>query len=304
MNNVGSFILILVCVAIGYVLEPVFFGGDRKEAPVSEKSPASVTDDSSSEEADEFADGDDSEDVQVAVTSNKVDLTQFTQADFPEKVTLKIAHVFSDTTSGLSMHLKEGVKVKPLRFEDGLLVIQPVGYPVEGKIEVENTDFLALAEPRKQTRLSGASVEVVTSDEGMGQGGAEEVAPKESVIDEKVEEIPEVVVETPIVEEDTVKAEEPAGDVTEGVATSDTGAVVKMMKASVAAGKVTEFDAKQVVAWKAGKPLTLNGKKYQTGVVTFKAETILGMQEHDALALISNGSVVKWLWVKTKLEMR
>ena len=77
-----------------------------------------------------------------------------------------------------------------------------------------------------------------------------------------------------------------------------------LMKASVAAGKVTEFDAKQVVSWKAGEPLELDGQTYQTGLVSFKAETILGMQEHDAVALIENGAVTKWMWAKTKLEMR
>ena len=81
-------------------------------------------------------------------------------------------------------------------------------------------------------------------------------------------------------------------------------AIIALMKASVKSGKVTEFQASQVTAWKAGSQIEFGEVSYQTGIVTFKAETILGVQEHDALALIKNGAVDKWLWAKSKLEMR
>ena len=47
-----------------------------------------------------------------------------------------------------------------------------------------------------------------------------------------------------------------------------------------------------------------DGATYQTGRVTFEAETILGKQEYKAIALIKNGEVAKWIWAKTQLEMR
>lgn len=50
--------------------------------------------------------------------------------------------------------------------------------------------------------------------------------------------------------------------------------------------------------------MEFDGDTYQTGRVSFKAETILGTQEHEAIALIEDGRVYKWMWARTKLEMR
>ena len=50
--------------------------------------------------------------------------------------------------------------------------------------------------------------------------------------------------------------------------------------------------------------MEFDGVNYQTGMVTFEAETILGKQQQKAIALIENGKVEKWYWAKTKLEMR
>jgi hypothetical protein len=84
----------------------------------------------------------------------------------------------------------------------------------------------------------------------------------------------------------------------------DEAAIVSLLKKDVEAGKVTEFKANQVTEWQAGEAMEFDGQNYQTGLVTFKAETILGVQEHQAIALIEDGKVYKWMWAKTKLEMR
>ncbi len=84
----------------------------------------------------------------------------------------------------------------------------------------------------------------------------------------------------------------------------DEVAIVSCMQASVAEGKVSEFKADQVTEWVAGEDMEFDGANYQTGMVTFEAETILGKQQQKAIALIENGEVVKWCWAKTKLEMR
>ena len=84
----------------------------------------------------------------------------------------------------------------------------------------------------------------------------------------------------------------------------DEVAIVSCMQASVAEGMVSEFKADQVTEWVAGEDMEFDGANYQTGMVTFEAETILGKQQQKAIALIENGEVVKWCWAKTKLEMR
>lgn len=288
MTNIGSLVLILVCVGIGYILEPIFFSG--AESPSTKPAPVEEVED------DETADSDDSEvvpapDSDAEDVEVQIDLSKVTEADFPAKVTLKKPCTLSDEDSGVTMQLKAGVKVKPIRLEGDQLVFQPVGLPIEGKIEISNTDFKELAAPLMLQRVQ----------EEMDSGDSD------STMDSEPEPDPIPVPELDPMPDPEVEPE-PAED-PEPAPKSDTpkvggGDAVSLMKASVAADDVTEFEVAQVVSWKAGKPIKFDGKVYQTGLVTFKAETILGMQEHDAIALISKGAVVKWMWAKTKLEMR
>ena len=84
----------------------------------------------------------------------------------------------------------------------------------------------------------------------------------------------------------------------------DEAAIIAVMKLNVKNKGVTQFNASQVISWSAGTDLKYNGDTYQTGRVLFKVHTILGEQKQEALALIEKGHVYKWIWAKTKLEMR
>ena len=179
------------------------------------------------------------------------------------------------------MSLKKGSKVKPLRLDGKQLEVQPVGFPVKGSIHVDQTDFKKHAVPAMVKRLTAAAANTVAKNDPVPAPTPEPA----------VEPTPEPVPEP-------APAPEPVA------AKLDEAGIVAAMKASVTAGKVTEFKAAQVTAWKAGNQLEFDGESYQTGIATFKAETILGVQEHDALALIKDGKIAKWMWAKTKLEMR
>ncbi len=269
MTNLGTIILLIVCTLMGYVLEPMFFSGTdmTKKKPVEK-----VVDDKG--------------DPPVAVVpapapvSEKpepapviqVDLSKITPEDFPTKVDLKVNYTIADANSGVTMQLKKGTKVKPVRLEGTELVIQPVGLPIESKINVDKTNFKELAVPRMLERLQNA------------------VAKKDAEPVPSVTPTPEPVVVTPPVPTPVAKLDE--------------AAIVTLLKADVGTGKVTEFKANQVTKWKAGEEIEFDGDTYQTGRVTFKAETILGVQEHEAIALIEDGKIYKWMWAKTKLEMR
>lgn len=294
MTNISSLVLILICVGVGYIFEPIFFSGSRN-SPVKPL-PAAVVEDG------EVAEPDAEPISNPEATHNALQetLSLITQADFPEKVTINVDYTLKDEQSGVTMQLKAGTKVKPLRLEGNLLVFQPVGLPIEGKTEVTNTDFKTLAMPMMLDRIrNSAATEVAVEPEPI-------VMP-EPVIEPEPIVIPEPVIE-PVIEpivmpEPVIEAEvTPTPPVVAN--TMDSASIVALLKASVTAGQVTEFEATQVVSWNGGEPLVLNGQTYQTGLVTFKAETILGMQEHDAIALIENGAVTKWMWAKTKLEMR
>jgi hypothetical protein len=271
MTNIGTVLLLIVCVGIGYVLEPIFFT-DRDEVltkpvekPTSDVDPGVTT---------PPAEAPVPRDQEPPAPIIEVDLSKITPDDFPAKVELKVPHTISDANSGVTMKLEKGIKVKPVRLDGGQLVIQLVGLPIESLIDVDSTNFKELAVPRMIERLQNA----VANKEP-------EPAPPATPVDSAFEP-PVVTPPTPA----AVKLDE--------------AAIIALLKADVKAGKVTEFKASQVTGWEAGDELEFDGDTYQTGHVTFKAETILGVQEHEAIALIEDGKVYKWMWAKTKLEMR
>lgn len=271
MTNVGSIILILISVGIGYVIEPVFFSGSNHAKHEQAKD---ATEDPS-------VDVEKPTVTEVTEPEIEVDLSKITNADFPEKVTLKVPYTIKDAASGITMTLKKGSKVKPLRLDGHRLAIQPIGFPVKGMINVDHTDFKKLALPLMLKRLQNP---VVKKDP------------------EPVPPTPEPTpAPAPTPAPEPAPTPEPAPVVEKKL---DEAAIVALMKASVTAGKVTEFKAAQVTHWKAGDEMDFDGETYQTGRVTFKAETILGVQKHDAIALIEDGKIYKWMWAKTKLEMR
>ena len=274
MTNIGTIILLIVCVGMGYVLEPMFFTAtnNTKNPPVDE----GLVDSSGNSVA-----------ANPAEPVIQLDLSKITPEDFPAKVELKVPYTISDANSGVTMQLKKGTKVKPVRVEGTDLIIQPVGLPIESKIAIDKTNFKALALPRMIERLQNA------------------VANNDPVPTPPITPVPPVTPPTPgpAVDPPTPPTP-PAPAPTPTVAKLDEAAIVALLKADVQAGKVTEFKANQVTAWKAGEEMDFDGDTYQTGHVTFKAETILGVQEHEAIALIEDGKVHKWMWAKTKLEMR
>jgi hypothetical protein len=114
---------------------------------------------------------------------------------------------------------------------------------------------------------------------------AEEPVPEEPKVEEgKVEETNVEEVETPIL--------------------TDAEEIVTLMKASFSSGTVKEFASGKPKAWKATDPETIDGIVYQTGLVSYEADTILGRQTTLAKALIRNGAVVKWVSAKTGMELK
>lgn len=294
MTSVGSIILVIACIGIGYVLEPVFFSGMGKRSNTSPGSGSGETNDEGgltgnilvpsviSKPAGKVSGG--AGGASDAGLSGQ--LSQIILADYPEWVELKVRHSVVIEASNSTLPLKYGTKVKPLRLEGNMLVFCPLVLPVESKIEVSKTNFVELAMPRMMARLK----------KGAAQENLEPSLPAPPV---DADPQPEPVLESgsePVLE--PVPESDPVGG------KLDEAAIVSLMKEDVAAGKVTEFKMSQVTAWKAGSDMEFDGGTYQTGRVTFKAETILGVQEHEAVALIEGGKVYKWMWAKTKLEMR
>ncbi len=285
MTNFGTILLLLVCVGIGYVVEPVIFSGiseflEKKEDTGTAAAGASVAVKPQPPALD-GASG------HPPAPSIKVDLTKVAPEDFPEKVVIKVPLTISDAASGVTMELPKGTKVKPIRIQGSDLVIQPVGFPVESTVNVDQTNFKELAVPKMLERLRNTPAEPTpTPPAPPAVSPAPEVTPEPA---------------PPATSPDPEPEPDPA---TPSTVRLDGAAIVALLKKDVQAGNVSEFKVSQVISWKAGDDMEFDGDTYQTGHVTFKAETVLGVQEHEAIALIEQGKVYKWIWAKTKLDMR
>jgi hypothetical protein len=80
--------------------------------------------------------------------------------------------------------------------------------------------------------------------------------------------------------------------------------VVVIMQESIRDKQIKEFNFGQVLTWTAGPNETVEGQAFQTGLVSYKAETIFGVKTIQAKALIQNGKVVRWIWPKSGMEIK
>jgi hypothetical protein len=80
--------------------------------------------------------------------------------------------------------------------------------------------------------------------------------------------------------------------------------IVKLMQENIRSGHIKEFTYDQVTAWTAAKEEEVDNQKYQAGLAAYKAETIFGVKNIQAKALIQNGKVVKWIWPTSGLEIQ
>ena len=80
---------------------------------------------------------------------------------------------------------------------------------------------------------------------------------------------------------------------------------VAVMQSSIKGGDIKEFSFDQVIDWQAGEePETIDGVAYQTGIASYKSETVFGLKTIQAKALINGGKVVRWLWPKSGMEIK
>ena len=80
---------------------------------------------------------------------------------------------------------------------------------------------------------------------------------------------------------------------------------IAIMQASIQAAEIKEFTFDQVLEWLPGEGSeTIDGQNYQTGIASYKAETVFGVKTIQAKALIQGGKVVRWLWAKSGMEIK
>jgi hypothetical protein len=243
MTNLGTFILVTVCVGMGYIIEPIMFelrNRDRNKSESVEQEPKAKKK------------KDKPKPKPKQRPSVDIDLSLVKPVDFPDQVSLY--QTYEIDQDGLTLSLKEGVQVTPVRLDGSELIFKSKGMTLEHVIDVDQTDFKQLVLPVMNARIQ-----------------------REAEL-KRIEDAKPVVL--------------------------DDAAILSCVQASVESGAVNEFKTEQVTEWLAGEDMDFDGATYQTGLITFEAETILGKQSQKAIALIEDGEVVKWIWAKTSLEMR
>lgn len=234
-----------------------------------------------------------------------IDLASLAPSQLPEKILLNTSVKVADSASGVVMTIDAGNHVKPVRIEGEDIIISPGQGPFVGKVAISDTDLLqqfavkppspVVPEPEPQVAVTPPA-EPVSPATGDSQEPAAEPTPPS----EPAPAVPEVA---PMPE--TIPAPEttPPPEPTPAPAEAGSG-LVKAMQDSVKSAQIKEFTFDQVLKWEAGADETVDGETYQTGLASYKAETIFGVKTIQAKALLKSGKVQRWIWPKSGMEIK
>lgn len=232
-----------------------------------------------------------------------IDLASLAPSQLPEKILLKTDAKVADASSGIVMSIEAGNRVKPVRIEGESVIISPGQGPFVGKIAISDTDLLAQLATNPpspvvaaETAVAPAMPEPAALVTGDSQEPAADATPAPA---------PEV---TPAPETAPMPEATPAPTPAPEAPTAPTAAgstdVVKVMQESIKGAQIKEFTFEQVLNWEAGADEAVDGETYQTGLASYKAETIFGVKTIQAKALLKGGKVQRWIWPKSGMEIK
>ena len=206
-----------------------------------------------------------------------IDLAKIPSDRLPAKVMLKAEAELADSASDLKVKVSAGSQINLIRLEGENVIISPGAGSFEGKIPIDQTDLMEQLAAMPDTPPPAEPTP--------------EPAPEPA----------------PASEPEPTPAPEPEPEPTPApeAATAGSGDPVAIMKASIQAGEIKEFSFDQVLEWQPGEGTeTIDGQGYQTGIASYKAETVFGVKTIQAKALIQGGKVVRWLWPKSGMEIK
>jgi len=212
------------------------------------------------------------------------DYSQLQPNQLPEKIVLKTQAVATAPGETDAVPLPAGTKVKPLRIEGSDIHFSVLG-TAQGKTAVVNTNL----------------VEQLMANPPPAPAPTVEETPPPVVVQNEPPPIPEVV---PMPEKAPEVTPEPAPEPVASAGSLSAEEIVKVMQESIRSGQIKEFTFDQVIGWKATEEEEADGQKYQTGLAAYKAETIFGVKNIQAKAMIQNGKVVRWIWPTSGLEIQ
>jgi hypothetical protein len=229
----------------------------------------------------------------------EIDLGALSPEDLPKQVLLMSAAKVSDPATNLTMTIDAGNRVTLVRIEGTNVIISPGPGAFVGTVPIQETDLLQqiAANPPAPT----APPEVKLAEPPIAPAPIPEPipAPEPTPTPAPIPEPIPAPDPAPAPVPETVPAPQPAPTTASGPTDA-----VKLMQESVRAGQIKEFTFDQVLAWKAEPDETIDGETYQTGLASYKAETIFGVKTIQAKALIKDGKVQRWIWPKSGMEIK
>jgi hypothetical protein len=226
--------------------------------------------------------------AQAPTAQPAIDLAKIPSDRLPAKVMLKAEAELVDSASDLKVKVSAGSQINLIRLQGANVIISSGAGSFEGKIPIDQTDLMEQLAAMPDTPPPAESTPVpdppvVTPTPTPTPAPEPEPTP---------EPTPE-----PAPEPEPTSAPEPAA--------AGSGDPVAIMKASIQAGEIKEFSFDQVLEWQPGERMeTIDGQGYQTGIASYKAETVFGVKTIQAKALIQGGKVVRWLWPKSGMEIK
>ena len=260
--------------------------------------------------------------VETNAPEGQIDPATFSADQLPKKVLLKADVEIADSASDLKMTISAGNSVNLVRLEGSNVVISAGTDTLQGTVPIGQTDLLvqlAALPPASTAPVAPALAEPpalvennTPSDEPATTLATPEMTPEPVAPEPAPEPEPEPVAPEPTPEPEPLTPEptpepEPIPEPTPEPAPISEAPVntVAIMQDSIRRGAIKEFSFNQVLDWKASEaPETIDGESYQTGIASYKAETVFGVKTIQAKALIKGGQVVKWLWPKSGMEIK
>lgn len=237
------------------------------------------------------------------MTPEEIDPASIPPDQLPEKVVLKGNVDITDPALDLKVTITAGTPVDLIRLEGENVVISPGSEKYQVSVPISQTDLIEqLSAPPAPPE---PEVVVTPPPAPEPEPAAEpEPEPEPAVTPEPepaAEPEPEPAV-APEPEPTPQPAPQPAPAPAAPVSRNN---VVAVMQSSIKGGEIKEFTYDQVLNWEASaEPETIDGETYQTGIASYKAETVFGVKTIQAKALIKGGKVVKWLWPKSGMEIK
>ena len=236
--------------------------------------------------------------LQLPDGAPQIDLASLTAEQLPQRVLLNTEVKVSDPASGVTMSIPAGNRVKLVRIERGNAVVSPSDGPFLGLVSVTDTDLLQQLAANPPTSVAPPAAAIFPQPITPTTGDSEEPAAT-------IPEPPPTPEPAPVVTPEPVPTPEPppAVEPAPTVAAGPTDAV-KAMQDSIKAAQIKEFTFDQVLDWKAEADEIVDGETYQTGLASYKAETIFGVKTIQAKALIKGNKVQRWIWPKSGMEIK